>query len=57
MEAASRITGAALIPLTLPLRQPFVTALGEKRVSRNLLVAVRLADGSTGYGEASASLA
>lgn len=57
MEATSRITGVALIPLTLSLRQPFVTAQGEKRVSRNLLVAIRLADGTTGYGEASASLA
>ncbi len=57
MEAISRITGIALIPLTLRLRQPFVTALGEKSVSRNLLVAVRLADGTTGFGEASASLA
>lgn len=57
MAATSRITGVALLPLTLPLRKPFVTAQGEKRVSRNLLVAVRLADGSTGYGEASASLA
>lgn len=57
MEVISRITGVALIPLTLPMRQPFVTALGEKEVSRNLLIAVRLADGTTGYGEASASLA
>jgi len=39
------------------MRQPFVTALGQKRMSRNLLVTIRLADGTTGYGEASASLA
>lgn len=51
------ISGVALIPLTLPLRQSFVTAHGQKRVSRNLLIAIRLADGTTGYGEASASLA
>ena len=51
------ISGIALIPLNLPMRQPFVTSRGEKRVSRNLLVAVRLSNGITGYGEGSASLA
>ncbi len=51
------ITGLALTTLNLPMRQPFVTALGRKRVSRNLLVTVQLSDGSTGTGEASASLA
>ncbi len=39
------------------MRQTFVTTLGRKDVSHNLLVAVRLSDGSTGYGEASESLA
>ncbi len=39
------------------MRQPFVTALGQKKVTRNLLVVVRLSSGMTGYGEASASLA
>lgn len=39
------------------MRQPFVTARGEKKLSRNLLVALRLANGRTGYGEASESLA
>lgn len=53
----ARITGVGLIPLTLPLRRPFVTALGEKRESRNLLVAIRLSNGIVGYGEASSSLA
>lgn len=52
-----RITGLALLPLDLPMRQPFVTALGQKKLSRNLLVAVRLSNGLTGYGEASESLA
>ena len=46
-----------LVPLNLPMRQPFVTALGRKSVSRNLLVRVQLANGIAGYGEASASLA
>lgn len=39
------------------MRQPFITALGQKKITRNLLVAVRLSSGMTGYGEASASLA
>lgn len=51
------ITGLALVPLNLPMRQSFVTALGQKKITRNLLVAVRLSNGMTGYGEASASLA
>ena len=46
-----------LLPLNLPMRQPFVTALGRKQVSKNLLVIVRLKDGTEGAGEASASLA
>lgn len=54
---STRIAGVALIPLNLRMRRLFVTALGHKRISRNLLVAVRLSDGTFGYGEASASLA
>lgn len=53
----SHISGLALLPLNLPMRQPFITALGQKRLTHNLLVAVRLSSGMTGYGEASASLA
>ena len=51
------ITAVELLPLNLAMRQPFVTAAGSKRESRNLLVIVRLDDGSAGAGEASASLA
>ena len=54
---STRITGVGLIPLNLPMRQPFVTALGQKRMSRNLLVAIRLSSAVVGLGEASASLA
>lgn len=39
------------------MRQPFVTALGSKQISRNLVVTVRLSSGIAGRGEASASLA
>lgn len=39
------------------MRQPFVTALGQKSLTHNLLVALRLSDRTTGFGEASESLA
>ena len=40
-----------------PLKRPFVTALGRKTATRNVGFTVALADGTLGYGEASASLA
>ena len=46
-----------LLPLNLPMRRPFVTAAGSKRISHNLRVVVHLEDGSAGAGEASESLA
>ena len=52
-----RIAAVELSPINLPMRQPFVTAAGSKRESRNLSVLLRLDDGTAGYGEASASLA
>lgn len=55
--SSSLISTIDLAPLNVPMRRPFITALGEKSVSQNLLVTVRLEDGSTGYGEASSSLA
>ncbi|MBI3615401.1 MAG: dipeptide epimerase [Candidatus Omnitrophica bacterium] len=55
--SGERIAGLELAPLNLPMRRPFVTALGNKRISRNLLVRLRLEDGTVGIGEASASLA
>lgn len=51
------ISSVDLIPLDLPMRQPFVTAQGSKKVSHNLRVAVHLENGTRGYGEASESLA
>ena len=53
----TEISSVAIAPLNLPMRRPFVTSLGEKRVTRNLTIALRLSDGTTGRGEASASLA
>lgn len=54
---STQIAAVKLTPLNLPMRQPFVTALGKKRVSKNLLVTIQLASGIAGTGEASESLA
>lgn len=51
------ITDFSITPWNLPLKLPFVTALGQKEVSHNLLVTLQLSDGSVGQGEASESLA
>lgn len=53
----NNVSRLSVRPLTLPMRQPFITARGQKTVSRNLLVMIRLSDGTVGVGEASASLA
>ncbi|MDO8730780.1 MAG: enolase C-terminal domain-like protein [Candidatus Omnitrophota bacterium] len=52
-----RIAAVELIPWNLPMRRPFVTAHGSKKVSHNLRVVVHLENGTHGYGEASESLA
>lgn len=38
-------------PLTIPLLEPFSIATGSVNEARNVLITVRLTDGSTGYGE------
>lgn len=48
----SRITEARVTPLRAPLLQPFRTARGQHDSLDNLLLSVRLADGTRGYGEA-----
>jgi L-alanine-DL-glutamate epimerase-like enolase superfamily enzyme len=53
----SRLATVDVRPVRWPLRRPFVTALGQKSHSDNVLVRVRLTDGTEGWGEASASLA
>ncbi len=55
--AGSFLKNIVVSPLSLKLRLPFVTALGEKQISHNLLVRAELSDGSIGHGEASESLA
>jgi L-Ala-D/L-Glu epimerase len=46
------ITDVSIEPLTLPLTEPFAIAGGAQLVAENLLVRVRLADGTVGLGEA-----
>lgn len=53
---ATRIQSIQIQPMDFKLRQPFVTALGEKSVTRNVGVWIRLGDGAGGFGEGSASL-
>jgi L-Ala-D/L-Glu epimerase len=52
-----RIASAAVRPVRWPLRRPFVTALGSKSFSENVLLRLTLSGGAPGYGEASSSLA
>lgn len=54
---ATLIRAVSVRPVRLPLRRPFVTALGRKTHSDNVLVRARLAGGAEGWGEASSSLA
>lgn len=53
----TRIAAVDVRPVRWPLRVPFVTALGRKTHSDNVVVSVRLASGPVGRGEASSSLA
>jgi L-alanine-DL-glutamate epimerase-like enolase superfamily enzyme len=51
-DALTRITSVEVAPLNVPLREPFGIAGGTQVIAANVLVLVRLADGTTGYGEA-----
>ncbi len=53
----SRLDRVDVRPVRWALRRPFVTALGRKIHSDNVLVRVGLKDGTAGWGEASSSLA
>lgn len=46
-----------MTPVRWPLRRPFVTALGQKTHTDNVLVRLVLSGGAEGWGEASSSLA
>jgi L-Ala-D/L-Glu epimerase len=52
MSTPTTIRALAVEPLDIRLHAPFGIAGGAQDVARNLLVAVELADGSRGYGEA-----
>jgi L-alanine-DL-glutamate epimerase-like enolase superfamily enzyme len=51
------LTALEVIPVRWPLRRAFVTALGSKTHTDNVIVKARLSGGAVGYGEASSSLA
>ncbi len=51
-----RIRGGDVRILRIPLKNPFITALGRKDSTRNAALRLRLAGGAEGYGEASGSV-
>ena len=50
-----KITSVEAIPLNIPLKEPFVIALGKCDVAENVLIKIHLEDGTVGYGEVSSS--
>ena len=46
------IEGISFGPLDVPLIEPFAIATGAQPTAHNVLVELRLADGTRGYGEA-----
>lgn len=52
MTTPTTIRSLTVTPLDIPLYEPFGIAGGAQDMARNLLVAVELADGTRGYGEA-----
>lgn len=52
MIIPTTIRSLTVTPLDIPLLEPFGIAGGAQDVARNLLIAVELADGTRGYGEA-----
>jgi L-alanine-DL-glutamate epimerase-like enolase superfamily enzyme len=50
------IAGGEVSLVKVPLKRPFVTALGEKRETVNAVLSLRLAGGAQGLGEASSSI-
>ena len=52
MSLPTTIAAVGATPLDIPLVEPFTIATGSQAIARNVLVEVRLADGTKGYGEA-----
>jgi len=57
MSKSSIIENLETFPLNLALKHSFITALGRKNMTRNVLLVLKLSNGVIGYGEASSSLA
>jgi L-alanine-DL-glutamate epimerase-like enolase superfamily enzyme len=52
MPTPTTIRALTVVPLDIPLHEPFGISGGAQEVAHNLLVTVELADGTRGYGEA-----
>lgn len=52
---SNRIVELAGEALDLPLKEPFIVATGRKDAANNVLIKVRLEDGTVGYGEVAPS--
>ena len=50
-----KITSVEAIQLNIPLKEPFVIALGKCDIAENVLIKIHLEDGTVGYGEVSSS--
>jgi len=50
------VAGGAVEVLELPLRRPFITALGTLTLARNAVLRLKLRGGGRGWGEASSSI-
>lgn len=51
-SSTTRIVSLDASPLDIPLVEPFAIATGAQPTAHNILVRLRLADGTVGYGEA-----
>ncbi|EHP83569.1 dipeptide epimerase [Methanotorris formicicus] len=50
-----KIKSVEVVPLNIPLKEPFIIALGKCDVAKNVLIKIHLEDGTIGYGEVSSS--
>src|SRR5690606_5938395 len=52
LVAMERLRSFTVLPLTVPLSEPFGIATGAHAAAENVFVRLELEDGSVGYGEA-----
>ncbi|MEK7743410.1 MAG: hypothetical protein AAB578_03400, partial [Elusimicrobiota bacterium] len=50
-DSCAYVVSVRTRPLNAPLREPFAIAGGTQAAVRNVLVEVRLSDGTSGFGE------